>query len=63
MPTTEFNEFVLTHMPTFIAINYQRLLKVQDPREQVEMILHIYNSGCEHSPSISSANISSAIAH
>src|SRR5947209_19360395 len=42
---SDFNEFVLTQMPTFIAINYQRLLEAQDPREQVKLILHIYNLG------------------
>src|SRR5438477_12930807 len=42
---SDFNEFVLTQMPTFIAINYQRLLEAQDPQEQVALILHIYNLG------------------
>src|SRR6266566_1696831 len=45
MTTAEFDEFVLTCMPTFIAINYQRLLEAQDPQEQVKLILHIYNLG------------------
>jgi hypothetical protein len=45
MTTAEFDEFVLTCMPTFIAINYQRLLEAQDPQEQVALILHIYNLG------------------
>lgn len=42
---TEFDEFVLTRLPTFIAINYQRLLETQNPQEQVKLILHIYNLG------------------
>src|SRR5437762_12348540 len=42
---SDFNEFVLRQMPTFIAINYQRLLEAQDPQEQVTLILHIYNLG------------------
>src|SRR2546421_4892601 len=45
MTTAEFDEFVLTRMPTFIAINYQRLLEAQSPQEQVALILHIYNLG------------------
>jgi len=45
MTTAEFDEFVLTCMPTFIAINYQRLLEAQEPQEQVALILHIYNLG------------------
>src|SRR5437763_8423815 len=45
MTTAEFDELVLTRMPTFIAINYQRLLEAQEPREQVALILHIYNLG------------------
>ncbi|MFL5589655.1 MAG: hypothetical protein ACJ8DI_18685, partial [Ktedonobacteraceae bacterium] len=45
MTTAEFDEFVLTCMPTFVAINYQRLLEAQDPQEQVTLILHIYNLG------------------
>src|SRR5215469_509376 len=45
MDTTEFDEFMLANMPTFIAINYQRLLNTQNPQEQVELILHIYNLG------------------
>jgi hypothetical protein len=45
MTRAEFDEFVLTCMPTFIAINYQRLLEAQDPQEQVALILHIYNLG------------------
>src|SRR6266567_8858110 len=45
MTTAEFDEFVLTCMPTFIAINYQRLLEARDPQEQVVLILHIYNLG------------------
>lgn len=40
-----FDEYVLINMPTFIAINYERLLKAQKPQEQVELILHIYNLG------------------
>ncbi len=42
---SDFNEFILAAMPTFIAINYQRLLETQKPQEQVELILHIYNLG------------------
>src|ERR1051326_7125229 len=41
--TTELDKLVIDQMPTFIAINYQRLLEEQDPREQVALILHIYN--------------------
>lgn len=41
----DFNEFILASMPTFIAINYQRLLETQDSQQQVELILHIYNLG------------------
>jgi hypothetical protein len=43
MSKAEFDDFILSNMPTFIAINYQRLLKAQDPQEQVAQILHIYN--------------------
>src|SRR6266702_7234968 len=42
---SDFNEFILAAMPTFIAINYQRLLETQKPQEQVELILHIYSLG------------------
>src|SRR5947209_6112327 len=42
---SDFNEFILAAMPTFLAINYQRLLEAQDPQEQVKLILHIYNLG------------------
>src|SRR5579864_801803 len=45
MDKAEFDEFVLTNMPSFIAINYQRLLEAQNPQEQVALILHIYNLG------------------
>ena len=45
MDKNEFDEFVLTHMPTFIALNYQRLLQTYNPQEQVALILHIYNLG------------------
>lgn len=39
------NTFVLSEMPSFIAVNYQRLLKAQTPQERVELALHIYNLG------------------
>src|SRR2546421_268039 len=42
---SDFNEFILTTMPYFIAVNYQRLLETQNPQEQVALILHIYNLG------------------
>src|SRR5436305_303915 len=42
---SDFNEFILTTMPSFIAVNYQHLLETQNPQEQVKLILHIYNLG------------------
>ncbi|NJN95075.1 MAG: hypothetical protein HC875_13715 [Anaerolineales bacterium] len=42
---TELDDFVLSQMPHFIAVNYQRLLTAQTPQEQVELALHTYNLG------------------
>lgn len=35
--------FILANMPYFISIHYQKLLKTQQPQEQVELTIHIYN--------------------
>lgn len=43
LTVTDSDEFVLDNMPHFIAMNYQRLLAAQSPRERVELALHIYN--------------------
>src|SRR5436305_295145 len=43
MDGAEFDEFVLANMPSYIAINYQRVLKAQQPRERVNLIVHIYD--------------------
>ncbi|GHO84901.1 NACHT domain-containing protein [Dictyobacter formicarum] len=45
MEKADFEEFILAHMPSFIAVNYQRLLETQEPQEQVTLQLHIYNLG------------------
>ena len=45
MEKADFNEFILANIPSFIAVNYQRLLEAQQPQEQVALILHIYNLG------------------
>ena len=36
MQETDFDEFALNNMPHFIAVNYQRLLQAETPREQKE---------------------------
>ncbi len=41
---TDFDQFTLTNMPSFLAVNYQQLSEAQTAREQVELVLHIYNS-------------------
>jgi hypothetical protein len=38
-----FDEFVLANMPSFIAVNYQRLLEAQQPQERTNLIVHIYD--------------------
>ncbi len=38
-----FDEFVLANMPSFIAVNYQRLLETQQPQERINLIVHIYD--------------------
>src|SRR5690242_9695073 len=43
MDAAEIDLFVLTNMPHFIATHYQRLLKTQQPQEQVVLIVQIYN--------------------
>lgn len=43
MEENDFDAFILAHMPTFVAVGYQRLLEIQDPQEQVTHILHMYN--------------------
>jgi hypothetical protein len=43
MDGVEFDAFILANMPHFIAIHYQRLLKTQQPQEQMELIVQIYN--------------------
>src|SRR5437588_2187769 len=43
MEEANFNVFILANMPSFIAVNYQRLLEAQKPQERVNLILHIYN--------------------
>lgn len=45
MGDTEFDQLILSTMPHFIAVNYQRLLEANTPQEQVECALHIYNLG------------------
>ncbi|HEX9037700.1 MAG TPA: hypothetical protein VF808_12000 [Ktedonobacterales bacterium] len=40
-----FDAFVLQEMPDFIAINYQRALHAQSPRERVQQYLHVYTLG------------------
>jgi hypothetical protein len=45
MGETEFDAFVLANLPHFIAVNYQRLLEAQTPRERIERTLHTYNLG------------------
>jgi hypothetical protein len=43
MDGATFDKFILANMPHFIAMHYQRLLKTQQPQEQVELIVQIYN--------------------
>src|SRR5258708_2065218 len=43
MEEADLNEFILTNMPYFIAVNYQRLLEAQQPQERVHLIVHIYD--------------------
>lgn len=45
MYETDLDKLILTDMPHFIAINYQRLLTAQTPQECVDLALHIYNLG------------------
>ncbi|GHO78956.1 hypothetical protein KSD_67270 [Ktedonobacter sp. SOSP1-85] len=45
MEEANFEAFILASMPSFIAVNYQRLLETQEPQEQVTLQLHIYNLG------------------
>ncbi len=42
---TQLNDFVLSQMPHFIAVNYQRLLTAQTPQEKVELAFRTYNLG------------------
>src|SRR5207302_848156 len=43
MEEADFNASILANMPYFIAVNYQRLLEAQQPRERVNFIVHIYD--------------------
>ena len=45
MEENALDAFVLANMPTFAAVDYQRLLAMQDPQEQVTHILHMHNLG------------------
>jgi hypothetical protein len=45
MNEAEFDAFVLTNMPYFIAVNYQRLLEIREPLERAKLIAHIFNLG------------------
>ncbi|MEW5959100.1 MAG: hypothetical protein AB1801_15315 [Chloroflexota bacterium] len=45
MNNGDFDEFVLSEMPHFIAVNYQQLLRAETPQRQIELALHIYNLG------------------
>jgi hypothetical protein len=39
----EFSEFVLSNMPYFISVNFQRLLEAETLQDRVKWMLHIYN--------------------
>ena len=43
MEGNDLNACILTNTPTFVAVNYQRLLEMQEPQEQVTQILYMYN--------------------
>lgn len=43
MEEADFNELILNNMPSFVAVNYQRLLEAQQPQERVRLIVHLYD--------------------
>ena len=43
MNEAPFDTFILANMPHFIAMHYQKLLKAQQPQEQVKLTIQIYN--------------------
>jgi hypothetical protein len=45
MSEQDNDRFILEQMPSFIAINYQRLLSVSSPQDQVALALKIYDLG------------------
>ena len=42
MSIDDFDRFMTSRMPSFIAINYQRLLEVRKAQERVNQIVHVY---------------------
>lgn len=43
MDMPDFDAFVLSRMPSYIAVNYQRIQEAQSAQERVEAIVHVYS--------------------
>lgn len=45
MMPTEFDNFVLSEMPTFIATSYEEMLNAENDRDRLFHILHVFDLG------------------